>query len=120
MQKILLTISFILLLDTTHAASISFHPAAATITMSYPKPHLRFKERKGTMGFVFGAVLGPVGYFGVRIFSPHSEEMQYQAGRGCRIWVLVVASAAIFAACAALKDNGDLSSDLITALWASF
>lgn len=72
------------------------------------------------MGFVYSVVLGPIGYFGVQIFSPQSEEMRYQAGRGFRIWVLVVASAAIFTACVALKDNGDLSSDLISALWASF
>jgi hypothetical protein len=72
------------------------------------------------MGFVYAAVLGPVGYFGVQLFSPHSEEMRNQAARGFRIWMLVVASAAILAACAALRDNGDLSSDLISALWASF
>jgi len=72
------------------------------------------------MGFVYSVVLGPVGYFGVQLFSPHSEGMRNQAARGFRIWVLVVASAAIFTACVALKDNGDLSSDLVSALWASF
>jgi hypothetical protein len=125
----LLLVLYTCLPDAAHAASISsqpavcqasFFPAAATLTTSFPKPHLRFKERKGTMGFVYAVVLGPFGYFGVQLFSPHSEGMRYQAARGFRIWTLVVASAAIFAACVALKDNGDLSSDLISALWASF
>jgi hypothetical protein len=97
--------------DATHAAALS---------TSFPKPHLRFKERKGTMGFVYGAVLGPVGYLGVQLFSPHSEQMRYQAGRGCKFWIFLVASAAVLVGCVALKDNGDLSSDLISALWATF
>jgi hypothetical protein len=107
----LLMVLYTCLPDASHAAAL---------TTSFPKPHLRFKERKGTMGFIYATVLGPVGYFGVQLFSPHSEEMRNQAGRGFRIWVLVVASAAIFAACVAPRDNGDLSSDLISALWASF
>ena len=107
----LLVVLQICLPDATHAAALA---------TSFPKPHVRFKERKGTMGFVYAVVLGPVGYFGVQIFSRHSEAMRNQAGRGIKIWVFVVASGAIFAACVALKDNGDLSSDLISALWAGF
>ncbi len=72
------------------------------------------------MGFVYGAVLGPVGYFGVQLFSPHSEEMRYQAGRGCKLWIFLAASGVVLAGCAALKDNGVLSSDLVSALWAGF
>ncbi len=72
------------------------------------------------MGFVYGAVaLGPVGYFGVQIFSPHSEGMRYQAARGCKLWIFLAASG-WFWRCAALKDNGVLSSDLVSALWAGF
>jgi hypothetical protein len=50
------------------------------------------------MGFVYAAVLGPVGYIGVKLFSRHNELMQYQAGRGFRVWGLVVASTALPAA----------------------
>jgi hypothetical protein len=42
----------------THAASLSSKPATAALGATYPKPHLRFKERKGTMGFVYAALLG--------------------------------------------------------------
>jgi hypothetical protein len=93
---------------------------AAALSTSFPKPHLRFKERKGTMGFVYGAVLGPVGYFGVQLFSRHSEAMRYQAGQGIKFWIFLVVSAGVLVGCAALKDNGVLSSDLLSALWAGF
>ncbi len=95
----------------------------ATITATpgtiFPKPHVRFKERKGTMGFVYAVLLGPVGYFGVKVFSRHDEMMCYQAARGFKIWGLVVISGVIFLGCAALKSNGDLVSNLLTALWAN-
>lgn len=97
--------------DTTHAAALA---------TSFPKPHVRFKERKGTMGFVYAAVLGPVGYFGVRIFSRHSEEMRYQAGRGFKFWGYLVGSCAIIMACAALGDNGNFVSSILPALWSGF
>lgn len=104
MQKILLSLFFTLIvLDATSAAS-------------FPKPHVRFKERKGTMGFVYAVVLGPVGYFGVKIFSRHNEQMCYQAGRGFKIWSLIIASCLILAASAFLKNYGD---QLLAGLWAS-
>jgi hypothetical protein len=117
MQKILLVLSFILLLDTTHAASLSPRPATAALGTTFPKPHVRFKERKGTMGFVYAVLLGPAGYFGVKIFSRHDEMMCYQAAQGFKIWGIVVISGIIVLGCAALKDNGDLTSKLLTALW---
>jgi hypothetical protein len=67
MRLTLLALSFILLLDATHAASLSSKPVTAAFGTTYPKPHLRFKERKGTMGFVYAVLLGPVGYFGVKV-----------------------------------------------------
>jgi hypothetical protein len=119
MRKILLVLSFILLgLDATHAASSSSWPVAASFRTTYPKPHLRFKEKKGTMGFIYGVVLGPVGYFGVKVFSRHNELMCYQAGRGFKIWGLLVASCLILAGCAALGNNSD-PSNLLDALWAN-
>jgi len=117
MQKILLVLSFILLLDATHATSLSSKPATATLGTTFPKPHLRFKERRGTMGFVYALCLGPVGYFGVKVFSGHNEMMCYQAARGFKIWGMVVISCALLAASAALKDNGDLVSNLLNILW---
>ena len=67
MRLTLLALSFILLLDATHAASLLSKPATVALGTTYPKPHLRFKERKGTMGFVYAVLLGPVGYFGVKV-----------------------------------------------------
>ena len=117
MQKILLVLSFIFLgLDATYAASSPSQPAPLLKT-TYPKPHLRFKEKKGTMGFVYAIVLGPVGYFGVRLFSRHNELMCYQAGRGFKYWGLIVTSGLVIAACAILDPKGDFPSDLLTALW---
>jgi hypothetical protein len=117
MQKILLALSFILFLDAAHAAALSSRPATAALGTIFPKPHVRFKERKGTMGFVYAVLLGPVGYFGVKVFAGHDELMCYQAARGFKIWGMVVISGLIVLGCAALKDNGDLTSKFLTALW---
>lgn len=119
MQKILLALSFILFLDATHAASLLSKPATAAFGTTFPKPHLRFKERNGTMGFIYAVVLGPVGYFGVKIFSRHDEMMCYQAGRGFKVWGMVVASMLLLGVAAALKDNGDGVSNLLTTLWST-
>jgi hypothetical protein len=117
MHLTLLALSFILLFDVAHAASLSSKPAPVALGTTYPKPHLRFKERKGTMGFVYSVLLGPVGYFGVKIFSRHDEMMCYQAGRGFKVWSMVVISVLVLAAAAALKSNGDGASSLLTAMW---
>ena len=117
MQKILPALSFILLLDATHAASLSSKQATATLGTTYPKPHLRFKERKGTMGFVYAALLGPVGYFGVKIFSRHDEMMCYQAGRGFKVWGMIVTSMLLLGVAVALKGNGDSVSNLLGVMW---
>jgi hypothetical protein len=93
---------------------------AAALSTSFPKPHLRFKERKGTMGFVYAVVLGPVGYFGVQIFSRHSDEMRYQAGRGFKFWGYLIGSCAIIMACAALGDSGNFASSALSSLWSGF
>lgn len=119
MQKILLALSFLLLLDATHAASLSSKPVTATLGTRYPKPHLRFKESKGTMGFVYAVLLGPVGYFGVRVFSRHDEMMCYQAGRGFKIWGMVVISLLLLGVAGALKGNADSVSPLLNALWST-
>ncbi len=99
--------------------SLSSQRAIAALRTTFPKPHVRFKERKGTMGFVYAVLLGPVGYFGVKVFSRHDEMMCDHAGRGFKIWGMIVISGVILLGCAALKDNGDLFSNLLTALWAN-
>jgi hypothetical protein len=115
MRLTLLAAVLLLSLHTCLAAV----PAAAALGTTYPKPHLRFKERKGTMGFVYAALLGPVGYFGVKVFSRHDEMMCYQAGRGFKLWGMAVISVLLLGAAAALKDNGDGVSNLLTALWST-
>ena len=119
MQKILLALSFILFLDAAHAAALSSRPATAALGTIFPKPHVRFKERKGTMGFVYAVLLGPVGYFGVKVFSGHNELMCYQAGRGFKIWGMVVISGVLLTAAAALGGSGDSVSNLLTVLWST-
>jgi hypothetical protein len=105
--------------EATHATSLSSKPVTAALGSTFPKPHLRFKERRGTMGFVYAVCLGPVGYFGVKVFSGHNEMMCYQAARGFKIWGMLVISCALLAAAAALKDNGDSVTNLLTVLWAN-
>ena len=117
MRLTLLSLSFILLFDAAHAASLSSKPATVALGTTYPKPHPRFKESKGTMGFVYAVLLGPVGYFGVKIFSRHDEMMCYQAGRGFKVWGKVVTSVLLLGAAAALKVSGDGTSNLLGALW---
>jgi hypothetical protein len=118
MQKILLSLVLTLLsLEATRAASLPPQPAAVATAASYPKPHVRFKERKGTMGFVYGLVLGPVGYFGVKIFSRHNEIMCYKAGRGFGIWLMLIGTCVIIAGSALLFPNGEFPSNLLTAFW---
>jgi hypothetical protein len=119
MRLTLLFLSFILLLDATHATSFSPQSRIAALKTTFPKPHLRFKERRGTMGFIYAVCLGPVGYFGVKLFSGHNEMMCDQAARGFKIWGMVVISCALLAAAAALKDNGDSVSNLLNVLWAN-
>ena len=117
MRLTLLVLSFILLLDATNAASLSPQQATAARGTTFRKPHVRFKERKGTMGFVYAVLLGPVGYFGVKVFSRHDEMMCYQAGRGFKIWGMVVISLLLLGVAGALKDNGDGVSNLLSVLW---
>ena len=58
-------------------------------------PHRRWVyEKKGTMGFVAAVLLGPIGYFGVRLFT-HSEPFRYQAKRGLTAWTCIVVVCAI-------------------------
>jgi uncharacterized membrane protein YeaQ/YmgE (transglycosylase-associated protein family) len=111
-------LSAILLLSLHVCFGATAKPITTSATMA--KQHPRFKERRGTMGFVYAVVLGPVGYFGVKLFSRRNEVMQYQAGRGFRLWGIVVASVVVLAACALLKDGDNFSDNVLGSLWASF
>ena len=65
-------------------------PAATThATEKPPKSGRLYKEKKGTMGFVYSFVLGPFGYLGVHLFS-HNEAMRHQAKDGLKAWAVVV------------------------------
>lgn len=65
-------------------------PADAThATGKPPKNKGVYKEKKGTMGFVYSMVLGPFGYLGVHLFS-HNEAMRHQAKNGLMAWTCVV------------------------------
>ena len=121
MRLTLLAAALLLALHTCFAAipAIAPLPAAAAARTAFPKPHLRFKERKGTMGFVYAVVLGPIGYFGVKLFSRHNDMMCYQATRGFKIWGLIIATSVILAGSALLFPNSDFPSGLLTSLWAN-
>jgi hypothetical protein len=45
--------------------------------------------------------------------------MCYQAGRGFKIWGMVVISLLLLGAAGALKDNGDGVSNLLNVLWST-
>lgn len=124
MQRLLLIFSLILLVEASQGAFLPLRsagkaaaPAASAIPVKYPR--LRFHhERRGTMGFVYAAVLGPVGYFGVRLFSPHNDLMRYQAARGFKAWGYFILSAAIVVVAAELGDQ--FPATALDNLWTGF
>ena len=118
MRITLLAAVFFLFLHPVFAAVPAYLPLRpASEWTSKPKPHLRFKERKGTMGLVYGAVLGPVGYFGVKLFSRHNEQMQYQAGRGFKMWGRLITCCLVIGVCTALKLSNSVPPDFLDSLW---
>jgi hypothetical protein len=64
---------------------------------------------------LLAALLGPAGYFGVKIFSRHDEMMCYQAGRGFKVWGMIVTSMLLLGVAVALKANADSVSPLLNA-----
>jgi hypothetical protein len=96
MRKTLFSLLFLLTIQQTFAAAPSPQPVSMENAISRP-PHRRWVyEKKGTMGFVAAVLLGPIGYFGVRLFT-HSEPFRYQAKRGLTVWTCVVVVLAITA-----------------------
>jgi hypothetical protein len=80
MRKILFFLFFLLLVQTSFAANTK------------PPRRLVYKERDGVghvmakVGGAFaGFILGPLGYFGIRLCT-HDEDTRYYAGRGLKLW----------------------------------
>ena len=112
MRKTLFSLLFLLTIQQTFAAALSSRPASIENAGARP-PHRRWVyEKKGTMGYVAAVLLGPIGYFGVRLFT-HSEPFRYQAKRGLTVWICIVVvlavSAGICLYAAATKTDGSQS-----------
>ena len=92
MRKILFSLLFLLTIQTTFAAALAPQPATAELADSKPPKRWVYKERTGVghvmakVGGAFaGLVLGPLGYFGIRLVT-HDEDTRYYAGRGFKVW----------------------------------
>jgi hypothetical protein len=94
MRKILFSLLFLLTIQQTFAAALSPRPASMENAVARPPYRRWVYEKKGTMGFVAAMLLGPIGYFGVRLFT-HSEPFRYQAKRGLTTWTFIVVVCAI-------------------------
>lgn len=93
------TALFFLLFSTFGLSTFAAVWAPQTATAKHaeskpPKRRVIYQERKGTMGFVAALVLGPVGYFGVRLCT-RSEVFRYKAKRGLLVWATVVTAGAV-------------------------
>lgn len=91
MRITLLSVVFLLLLHPVFAAvpasQLALHPGEPTAN---PPAHVK----KGTLGFISGLVLGPVGLGGVYLFS-HNHVQRKAAKKGCVIFTTVVVAAAL-------------------------
>ena len=73
-------------------------PAAASLpvdsTAKSPVKNNIHDKRKGTVGFISGLLLGPIGLGGVYLFS-HNRAQRKAAKKGCVIFATVVVAAAL-------------------------
>jgi hypothetical protein len=93
MRKTLFSLLFLLTIQQTFAASLA--PRLASTENAGAKPPSRrwvYKERAGVghvmakVGGAFaGLLLGPIGYFGIRLCT-RDEDTRYYAGRGLKLW----------------------------------
>ena len=74
---------------TTASVSSAVDPTAQTPVNNTPPD-----KRKGTVGFISGLLLGPVGLGGVYLFS-HNHAQRKAAKKGCVIFATVVVVAAL-------------------------
>jgi hypothetical protein len=71
-----------------------------------PRKERQFYERgKGTIGWIAGLALGPVGYVGVHIFS-RNRTIRRNADKGFAIWLGTAALAAIVIGAVASRQSG--------------
>jgi len=93
----------LLFLQTSFAAiprSVSQPAVPASIsrpadtTANWPAKNAAHGKRKGTIGFISGLLLGPVGLGGVFLFT-HNRTQRKAAKKGCVIFATVVVAAAL-------------------------
>jgi hypothetical protein len=92
MRKTLFFLLFLLTIQTTFAAALAPQPMTAKLADTKPPKRWIYKERAGVghvmarVGGVFaGLLLGPIGYFGIRLVT-HDEDTRDYAGRGLKLW----------------------------------
>jgi hypothetical protein len=82
----------------------------ADTTIKSPSKNKMYTKGKGTMGFVSGLLLGPVGLGGVFLFS-HNRAQRKAAKKGCAIFGAVVVTAALcWLLFLGVKDLGNFGS----------
>lgn len=75
------------------AAPTSVTPPADSTAKSHVKKEV-YDKGKGTVGFISGLLLGPIGLGGVYLFS-HNRAQRKAAKKGCVIFGIVVVTAAL-------------------------
>jgi uncharacterized membrane protein YgcG len=94
MRLTLLAAVLLLSLHTCLAATAASVPLSVGPTAKSPVNNAPPDKRKGTVGFISGLLLGPVGLGGVYLFS-HNHAQRKAAKKGCVIFATVVVVAAL-------------------------
>ena len=117
MRLTLLAAFFVLFLHTAFAAIPASTPAptstsnqaSAPVPAATPNPRAK-NTKKGTLGFISGLLLGPVGLGGVFLFT-HNHAQRKAAKKGCVIFATVVVTVALcWLIVLAAKGGGGTSS----------
>jgi len=93
MRLTLLAAALLLSLDTCLAALPESISLPVDSTVKSPVKNTVHDKRNGTVGFISGLLLGPVGLGGVYLFS-HNRAQRKAAKKGCVIFATVVVAAA--------------------------
>jgi uncharacterized membrane protein YgcG len=94
MRLTLLAAAILLSLHTCFAAVPALATSPADAMAKPPVKNTTHEKKKGTVGFISGLLLGPVGLGGVYLFT-HNHTQRKAATKGCVIFATVVVAAAL-------------------------
>jgi hypothetical protein len=95
------------------ALALSLQGSCASPENSFSRGHFKnprkerqlYESGKGTIGWIAGLALGPVGYVGAHIFS-RNKTIRENAGKGFACWILAAAVVGIVAGAVASRQSG--------------